>query len=47
MVSALGICAAVTERADQEGFKEGQTNEIHLPTITGKLLEKAGLKLSA
>ena len=26
---------------DEEGFKEGQTNEIQLPTITGKLLEKA------
>lgn len=26
----------------EEGFKEGQTNEIQLPTITGKLLEKAG-----
>lgn len=26
----------------QDGFKEGQTNEIQLPTITGKLLEKAG-----
>lgn len=25
----------------KEGFKEGQTNEIQLPTITGKLLEKA------
>ncbi|CAK9044170.1 ATPase family AAA domain-containing protein 3 [Durusdinium trenchii] len=25
---------------EQDGFKEGQTNEIQLPTITGKLLEK-------
>lgn len=25
----------------KEGFKEGQNNEIQLPTITGKLLEKA------
>ncbi|CAJ1405197.1 unnamed protein product [Effrenium voratum] len=25
---------------EKDGFKEGQTNEIQLPTITGKLLEK-------
>mmetsp|Transcript_41802 Transcript_41802/g.108279 ORF Transcript_41802/g.108279 Transcript_41802/m.108279 type:complete len:117 (-) Transcript_41802:127-477(-) len=33
-------CDTFRKMAEQEGFKEGQTNEIKLPTITGKLLEK-------
>ncbi|CAE7188655.1 ATAD3 [Symbiodinium pilosum] len=33
-------CDTFKKMVEKEGFKEGQTNEIHLPTITGKLLEK-------
>eukprot|EP00927_Polykrikos_kofoidii_P079974 TRINITY_DN76828_c0_g1_i1.p1 TRINITY_DN76828_c0_g1~~TRINITY_DN76828_c0_g1_i1.p1 ORF type:complete len:132 (-),score=26.92 TRINITY_DN76828_c0_g1_i1:60-407(-) len=33
-------CDMFKKSVEQEGFKEGQMNEIHLPTITGKLLEK-------
>eukprot|EP00438_Fugacium_kawagutii_P017160 Skav200455 [mRNA] locus=scaffold4319:8387:10253:+ [translate_table: standard] len=33
-------CDTFKKMVEKEGFKEGQTNEIQLPTITGKLLEK-------
>ncbi|CAK0823533.1 unnamed protein product [Prorocentrum cordatum] len=33
-------CDFFRKMVEQDGFKEGQTNEIKLPTITGKLLEK-------
>mmetsp|Transcript_45491 Transcript_45491/g.90090 ORF Transcript_45491/g.90090 Transcript_45491/m.90090 type:complete len:114 (-) Transcript_45491:99-440(-) len=33
-------CDTFRKMAEQEGFKEGQTKDINLPTITGKLLEK-------
>mmetsp|Transcript_75526 Transcript_75526/g.161807 ORF Transcript_75526/g.161807 Transcript_75526/m.161807 type:complete len:117 (-) Transcript_75526:101-451(-) len=33
-------CDTFRKWVEQDHFKEGQTNEIKLPTITGKLLEK-------
>ncbi|CAE7467330.1 ndbB, partial [Symbiodinium necroappetens] len=33
-------CDTFKKMVEKEGFKEGQTNEIQLPTVTGKLLEK-------
>mmetsp|Transcript_112155 Transcript_112155/g.281074 ORF Transcript_112155/g.281074 Transcript_112155/m.281074 type:complete len:116 (+) Transcript_112155:67-414(+) len=33
-------CDTFRKMVEQEGFKEGQLNEIKLPTITGKLLQK-------
>mmetsp|Transcript_58483 Transcript_58483/g.187867 ORF Transcript_58483/g.187867 Transcript_58483/m.187867 type:complete len:116 (+) Transcript_58483:144-491(+) len=33
-------CDTFRKMVEQEGFKEGQTKDINLPTITGKLLEK-------
>merc|ERR1719183_2087923 len=33
-------CDFFKKMVEQEGFKEGQTNEIKLPTITCKLLDK-------
>eukprot|EP00929_Paragymnodinium_shiwhaense_P094498 TRINITY_DN5509_c0_g1_i1.p1 TRINITY_DN5509_c0_g1~~TRINITY_DN5509_c0_g1_i1.p1 ORF type:complete len:113 (+),score=25.46 TRINITY_DN5509_c0_g1_i1:80-418(+) len=33
-------CDTFKNMVEQEGWKEGQTNEIKLPTVTGKLLEK-------
>eukprot|EP00933_Yihiella_yeosuensis_P074483 TRINITY_DN83435_c0_g1_i1.p1 TRINITY_DN83435_c0_g1~~TRINITY_DN83435_c0_g1_i1.p1 ORF type:complete len:116 (+),score=28.72 TRINITY_DN83435_c0_g1_i1:69-416(+) len=33
-------CDTFRKMVEKDGFKEGMTNEIQLPTITGKLLEK-------
>eukprot|EP00971_Amphidinium_carterae_P039922 783661-Amphidinium_carterae.1 len=33
-------CDTFKKMVEQDGFKEGMTSEIKLPTITGKLLEK-------
>merc|ERR550514_2589145 len=33
-------CDTFKKMAEQQGFREGQTQEITLPTISGKLLEK-------
>merc|ERR1719240_917298 len=33
-------CETFRKMVEQESFREGQANEINLPTITGKLLEK-------
>mmetsp|Transcript_97998 Transcript_97998/g.227259 ORF Transcript_97998/g.227259 Transcript_97998/m.227259 type:complete len:108 (-) Transcript_97998:86-409(-) len=33
-------CETFRKMVEQDHFKEGQTKVIHLPTITGKVLEK-------
>jgi len=33
-------CDMFRKMIEQESFQEGQTNEIKLPTVTGRLLEK-------
>ncbi|CAE8587727.1 unnamed protein product [Polarella glacialis] len=33
-------CDTFRKMVEKDGFKEGQTNEIKLHTVTGKLLEK-------